>query len=62
MELGKEITNTCHEFYKRQNTGLSPELVRFHPGSDFAPGAVHYILRPGLLLPIITYFFNINIC
>lgn len=48
MELGKEITRTCHEFYVRQATGLSPELVNFHAGSDFQPGhgAHHYILRP----------------
>jgi len=46
MELGKEITRTCHEFYARQPSGLSPELVKFNPGSDFYSGANHYILRP----------------
>jgi len=46
MRLGKEITRTCHEFYKRQATGLSPELVKFDSGKDFYPGAKHYILRP----------------
>jgi len=46
MRLGKEITRTCHEMYKRQASGLAPELVRFQPGKDFFPGANHYILRP----------------
>lgn len=48
MKLGEEITRTCHEFYLRQATGLSPEIAKFSPGNDFyAPsGASHYILRP----------------
>jgi len=46
MRIGKEITRTCHEMYARQNSGLAPELVKFFPGSDFHPGASHYILRP----------------
>jgi mannosyl-oligosaccharide alpha-1,2-mannosidase len=46
MQLGKEITRTCHETYVRQATGLGPELVNFVPGQDFHPGANHYILRP----------------
>lgn len=54
MNIGKEITRTCHEFYKRQASGLSPELVRFSPGNDFVSGASHYILRPGIHLPFLT--------
>eukprot|EP01112_Ceratiomyxa_fruticulosa_P004351 TRINITY_DN1486_c0_g2_i10.p1 TRINITY_DN1486_c0_g2~~TRINITY_DN1486_c0_g2_i10.p1 ORF type:complete len:541 (-),score=118.09 TRINITY_DN1486_c0_g2_i10:163-1785(-) len=46
MRIGKEITKTCHEMYKRQESGLAPELVRFYPNSDMRPGANHYILRP----------------
>lgn len=49
MELGEEITRTCHEFYNRSATGLGPEIVRFRSGADFYTEAGHastYILRP----------------
>jgi len=48
LEIGKEITKTCYEMYRRQPTGIAPELVRFEGDTDFyAPsGARHYLLRP----------------
>eukprot|EP00026_Physarum_polycephalum_P004819 Phypoly_transcript_04843.p1 GENE.Phypoly_transcript_04843~~Phypoly_transcript_04843.p1 ORF type:complete len:590 (+),score=96.86 Phypoly_transcript_04843:68-1837(+) len=49
MKLGEDITNTCHEFYKRTKTGLGPEIAKFRAGSDFYADAGHastYILRP----------------
>lgn len=52
MQLGEEITNTCHEFYKRTKTGLGPEIAKFREGSDFYTEPGHpstYILRPGTL-------------
>lgn len=29
MDIGKNITNTCHESYIRTNTHLGPEAFRF---------------------------------
>lgn len=29
MEIGKGITNTCHEAYARSNTQLGPEAFRY---------------------------------
>jgi mannosyl-oligosaccharide alpha-1,2-mannosidase len=29
MEVAQGLTNTCHESYKRSNTGLGPESFRF---------------------------------
>ena len=33
LNLAKRVTETCVEFYKRMETGLSPEIVHFstHP-------------------------------
>lgn len=49
FEVGKGITETCYEFYKRTVTGISGELVHFAAGSDFSfpHDARHYLLRPG---------------
>jgi endoplasmic reticulum Man9GlcNAc2 1,2-alpha-mannosidase len=35
MEMGKQLTETCWEMYRRMPTGLSPEIVYFNtvPGS-----------------------------
>jgi len=49
FNIGARITATCHEFYARQRTGISPELVHFLNNKDdfVVPGdASHYILRP----------------
>ena len=48
LKLGKELTRTCYEFWRRMPTGIAPELVTFSAGGDFAPGgnARHYLLRP----------------
>ena len=54
MRLGEEITNTCHEFYKRSKTGLGPEIARFRENGDFYSDTGHastYILRPGTSSP-----------
>jgi len=48
LNLGREITKTCFETYKRTATGIGPELVRFEGSNDFSipHGASHYLLRP----------------
>eukprot|EP01118_Nematostelium_gracile_P013748 TRINITY_DN5228_c0_g1_i1.p1 TRINITY_DN5228_c0_g1~~TRINITY_DN5228_c0_g1_i1.p1 ORF type:complete len:557 (+),score=113.11 TRINITY_DN5228_c0_g1_i1:81-1751(+) len=48
LELGKQITRTCHEMYNRTATGIAPELVRFEGENDFLipSNAKHYLLRP----------------
>ena len=48
LELGRQLTRTCYEFWHRQPTGIAPELVNFVAGADFkTPGnAKHYLLRP----------------
>lgn len=46
MDAAVGIGETCFQFYKRQPTGLSPELVHFRGGADFASGANHNIQRP----------------
>jgi hypothetical protein len=57
MNLGKELTYTCHEFYTRQQTKLGPEEVRFSAGMDFYPQLTEYILRPGKY-PIFSFTIN----
>jgi mannosyl-oligosaccharide alpha-1,2-mannosidase len=48
LQLGRDLTETCYQFWHRQPTGIAPELVTFSGGRDFAPGsrAHHYLLRP----------------
>jgi len=50
FEIGAKITETCHEVYKRQPSGIAPEHVIFQDGADFVvvQGATHYLLRPGM--------------
>jgi len=47
-EIGAELTRTCYEMYRRQATGISPELVNFVGPTDFETpyNAKHYLLRP----------------
>ena len=47
LELGEEITKTCHESYDRSNTKLGPEVMVF-TGSSEGRGVSNnkYILRP----------------
>ena len=30
LEMGKSLTKTCYEMYRRMPTGLSPEIVYFN--------------------------------
>lgn len=49
MEVGKGITNTCHESYIRTATHLGPEAFRFTEGSEakaLRAQEKYYILRP----------------
>ena len=50
LELGKELTRTCHESYDRTASKIGPEVMIFRGGRSFTPGtkAVEkmYILRP----------------
>lgn len=49
LDLGKEITNTCHESYIRTATHLGPEAFRFTEGSEakaLRAQEKYYILRP----------------
>merc|ERR1719171_1873359 len=45
MKLAAALTDTCHDMYAKQRTGLAPEFVRFSArGMDV--GAGHNLLRP----------------
>ncbi|CAM9163978.1 unnamed protein product, partial [Discosporangium mesarthrocarpum] len=48
MALGKQLAYTCYQMYRRQKTGLAPEMVNFENGKDMVvpPKAGYYILRP----------------
>mmetsp|Transcript_18905 Transcript_18905/g.31011 ORF Transcript_18905/g.31011 Transcript_18905/m.31011 type:complete len:661 (-) Transcript_18905:94-2076(-) len=46
LQLAADLLNTCREFYRRQETGLSPELVKFTAGHDFSTDSWHNLLRP----------------
>lgn len=49
MNIGKNITNTCHESYIRTATHLGPEVFRFSGGVEAKSmwsGEKQYILRP----------------
>jgi hypothetical protein len=49
IELAKRLMETCYETYKRQPSGLGPEITRFDDKArDFKIRASHYILRPGM--------------
>ncbi|KAL6046672.1 Mannosyl-oligosaccharide alpha-1,2-mannosidase isoform B, variant 2 [Balamuthia mandrillaris] len=53
LELGKELTRTCHESYKRMPTGIGPEVIEFNPlrvgGKDLGSQVHDYLLRPGFV-------------
>eukprot|EP00794_Sanderia_malayensis_P000195 gene195-809_t len=49
MDLGKEITQTCRESYRRTATGIGPEAFRFEGPHEAIPlrmNEKYYILRP----------------
>ncbi|PRP81686.1 mannosyl-oligosaccharide 1,2-alpha-mannosidase IA-like isoform 2 [Planoprotostelium fungivorum] len=47
MEVAAGLTETCYQMYRRQKTGISPEIVRFSEQNDmYVPDSTHYILRP----------------
>ncbi|KAL9879138.1 mannosyl-oligosaccharide alpha-1,2-mannosidase IA [Glossina fuscipes] len=49
MEIGKGITNTCHESYIRSSTRLGPEAFRFGEAAEaraLKSSEKYYILRP----------------
>jgi len=49
LELGQEITNTCHESYDRSDTKLGPEAMRFSDSIEaraLKQNERYYILRP----------------
>eukprot|EP00803_Ostreobium_quekettii_P009198 evm.model.scf_3184EXC.2 EVM.evm.TU.scf_3184EXC.2 scf_3184EXC:6154-8690(-) len=52
LKLAGDLVHTCVQFYGRQCTGLSPELVYFLKGpaagavEDFTTDSWHHILRP----------------
>ncbi|KAJ8978369.1 hypothetical protein NQ317_018601 [Molorchus minor] len=57
MEVGEEITRTCHESYNRSYTKLGPEAFRFTEGAEARALKVfekYYILRPEV---IESYFY-----
>ena len=45
LALGKDLARTCYEMYKRQATGIAPEMVVFRPNMMIQQ-APFYILRP----------------
>eukprot|EP00758_Cryptobia_borreli_P005850 Tbor_TRINITY_DN5003_c0_g1::TRINITY_DN5003_c0_g1_i1::g.13974::m.13974/K01230/MAN1; mannosyl-oligosaccharide alpha-1,2-mannosidase len=46
LKAAGELTETCVQFYKKQKTGLSPEIVGFGRKKEFGVDTSHYILRP----------------
>ncbi|XP_067639758.1 mannosyl-oligosaccharide alpha-1,2-mannosidase IA [Eurosta solidaginis] len=49
MEIGKGLTNTCHESYARTSTKLGPEAFRFSDAAEaraLKSQEKYYILRP----------------
>eukprot|EP01065_Artemidia_motanka_P052110 TRINITY_DN9324_c2_g2_i1.p1 TRINITY_DN9324_c2_g2~~TRINITY_DN9324_c2_g2_i1.p1 ORF type:complete len:806 (+),score=290.03 TRINITY_DN9324_c2_g2_i1:45-2420(+) len=48
MRVAEGLTETCYQMYKRQPTGVAPEIVEFRGGGDMAAGgrAAYYLLRP----------------
>ncbi|XP_074473105.1 endoplasmic reticulum mannosyl-oligosaccharide 1,2-alpha-mannosidase [Sebastes fasciatus] len=52
MDLAVQLIETCHQMYKRMETGLSPEIVHFNlissDGNDLVvkPADRHNLLRP----------------
>eukprot|EP00736_Rhodelphis_marinus_P009461 Rmarinus@m.15161 len=48
LDLAEGMAETCYELYRRQKTGLAPEIVKFRPGQDFGidAGDRHNLLRP----------------
>jgi len=48
LKTAKALTYTCYQMYARMPTGISPEFIQVHEGSDFdiGRGAPHYLLRP----------------
>lgn len=57
MDVGKGITNTCHESYDRSYTKLGPEAFRFTEGAEaraLKSTEKYYILRPEV---IESYFY-----
>eukprot|EP00795_Rhopilema_esculentum_P017835 gene17835-9540_t len=52
LELGKEITRTCHESYARTATKIGPEAFRFEGPHEAIPlrmNEKYYILRPEVI-------------
>jgi len=58
FRVGEEITETCYQMYKKQATGIAPEIVSLDPVNDFVPGhsAAHYLLRPEAVESFFTLF------
>jgi mannosyl-oligosaccharide alpha-1,2-mannosidase len=49
LQIGKNLTNTCHESYVRSPTGLGPESFSFASGAEAVASKYRekfYILRP----------------
>lgn len=68
LEIGKALTETCWEMYRRQATGLSPEIVYFNtiPGGgrdDMFVKVCYFNTIPvgGRALFIFIYFITIYI-
>ena len=47
LQLGGEITRTCHESYDRMPTKIGPESFDMSNGREFQTQGKYYILRPG---------------
>ena len=51
IQLGVQLTTTCHESYDRTTTKLGPEAFRFSSSAEAvaSQGEKHYILRPEVI-------------
>lgn len=60
MDIGAELTNTCHESYSRSATKLGPEAFHFIEGNEarsLKNDEKYYILRPEVIFIISQNIF-----
>jgi len=46
LDLGADLTETCHLSYNASKTKIGPEVFWMAPGREFSAKASYYILRP----------------
>ncbi len=59
MELGRNLTDTCIETYRRMPTGLSPEITYFNMAPGNKEDLIVKVSRVVDLIRIATYFLSV---